>query len=791
MSASDAAAGDHAGSTEVDALTRATQHSHRPIELDGSGSQSASVDTAAATIPAALPNLNGGNCLQVSAQPLSQDTLMEIIRKQEEALRQMKEQMAQGQRDQQSQPPMQIEGSANVAHQAPPQPPSPLQQVEVVEVQDSSPESNGVEQNLPTDDEELLRAMDESAKSEAEKVEQEEKLRQDMNMAIKLSEEDARKKGIEVPADRDPEAAASTDPQGSKVSRLPQPEPASSAGSSASGQCQDAQGPPTASQVEELLQKAVAEQRERQLEAQEQVSAGGSKRERQPEIPPADLETLPFETPPKTRKDHFLALQARMNKVEDRQVGSTIPPTLTIKLTASGEDQLTLSGKVDELATHAMLMECLHSDELGSLVEERGFTVESMDAKHCAVKFGSDAKVDMPGQEEAVDAAMDKALDELDTSQWNPKAQAEHQLWQRTRASGFNFNANGAKGNPMASRFRRACEKDPDGLGADYKAKEGDTDEAAAFRAKWAREKYGNYREGKIKRETYTKTSWKQGQYIPIGRATRIAIQRLQLGPPWFYYDSVTKSIRILYVTEGYSEAFEQAWIKYQEWASDDVESAVTKRRRLEGRMGTQAEGPALAASAPVEDKGNAAVAGAGVDKSKTVPIEEEARTSTKRHASSKETGSGAPEPEPATKKPKRATKGQHAQAPPEPRAADSIKELMVAAKKTISKYQQCLSQCITIERSINKDPKWKWGSTDSDAQNLLADYDKMNEFLAQESNVNRLITEDLGKVRKSLGDLDFSAALQKLQTLDVMVQGLMTLSGTVQEIFAVKCSKH
>eukprot|EP00959_Pyramimonas_sp_CCMP1952_P325342 6809871-Pyramimonas_sp.AAC.3 len=188
----------------------------------------------------------------------------------------------------------------------------------------------------------------------------------------------------------------------------------------------------------------------------------------------------------------------------------------------SREDQLTLSGKVDELATHAMLMECLHSDELGSLVEERGFTVESMDAKHCAVKFGSDAKVDMPGQEEAVDAAMDKALDELDTSQWNPKAQAEHQLWQRTRASGFNFNANGAKGNPMASRFRRACEKDPDGLGADYKAKEGDTDEAAAFRAKWAREKYGNYREGKIKRETYTKTSWKQGQYIPIGRVAHL-----------------------------------------------------------------------------------------------------------------------------------------------------------------------------------------------------------------------------------------------------------------------------
>eukprot|EP00959_Pyramimonas_sp_CCMP1952_P174491 3646570-Pyramimonas_sp.AAC.1 len=176
------------------------------------------------------------------------------------------------------------------------------------------------------------------------------------------------------------------------------------------------------------------------------------------------------------------------------------------------------SGKIDELGIHDMLLECLRSEDINVLHGERGMELSNMEAKYCSVKFGSDETVELPGKAESEQDKADSLFDALDTSNWAPKAKDEHAMWIHVRKKGFHFPANGARGNPLGSRFRRKCEADPDGLGADYKACEGDTDAAAEFRAKWAAKLCTNYREGKVKKETYSKSSWKRGQYMAIGR---------------------------------------------------------------------------------------------------------------------------------------------------------------------------------------------------------------------------------------------------------------------------------
>eukprot|EP00959_Pyramimonas_sp_CCMP1952_P025398 532851-Pyramimonas_sp.AAC.1 len=179
-------------------------------------------------------------------------------------------------------------------------------------------------------------------------------------------------------------------------------------------------------------------------------------------------------------------------------------------------------GELARLPGEVEVHRLMHSKEIGTLHSERGISLESLKSKHCAVQWGSSDSIDMPGKDENEHAAADAAFDTLDVDKMSPKDRSDHAMWQQVREKRFQFPANGAKGNPLGSRFRRACLADPDGLGKDYKEKEGDVDAAAAFRATWAQAKYTNYRAGKVKTETYKKSSWKQGQFIPLGRVAHL-----------------------------------------------------------------------------------------------------------------------------------------------------------------------------------------------------------------------------------------------------------------------------
>ena len=126
---------------------------------------------------------------------------------------------------------------------------------------------------------------------------------------------------------------------------------------------------------------------------------------------------------------------------------------------------------------------------------------------------------------------------------------------------------------------------------------QGNRDAQLKFRIDWATEQFENYVITKKKITTLTKTTWRKGQYMPLGRivhkegggklgwmqGVRYMTQTMQLGPPWVVFDVGTKSLRALYVTEGVNTEFTEAWTRFEQWTSDSIESDAMQNRRLEG----------------------------------------------------------------------------------------------------------------------------------------------------------------------------------------------------------------
>ena len=63
-------------------------------------------------------------------------------------------------------------------------------------------------------------------------------------------------------------------------------------------------------------------------------------------------------------------------------------------------------------------------------------------------------------------------------------------------------------------------------------------------------------------------------------QAMRYFLRAMMLGAPWVVYDDVTQSLRVLYVTEGVNTSFSEAWTMFEEWSSDKIISAASKRQR-------------------------------------------------------------------------------------------------------------------------------------------------------------------------------------------------------------------
>ena len=72
-------------------------------------------------------------------------------------------------------------------------------------------------------------------------------------------------------------------------------------------------------------------------------------------------------------------------------------------------------------------------------------------------------------------------------------------------------------GNPLAAKFERAKRKSSK-LDQDYKACAGNNDELAKFRQNWAMGEYTNYLKSKTPTKSFSKSKWRKGQYMPLGR---------------------------------------------------------------------------------------------------------------------------------------------------------------------------------------------------------------------------------------------------------------------------------
>ena len=77
---------------------------------------------------------------------------------------------------------------------------------------------------------------------------------------------------------------------------------------------------------------------------------------------------------------------------------------------------------------------------------------------------------------------------------------------------------------------------------------------------------------------------WAEGGYLMSTASPPKAIiyflRAMLLGSPWVVYDDATRSLRVLYVVEGVNVQFTQAWSIMEEWCSDKIDSAGTKRAR-------------------------------------------------------------------------------------------------------------------------------------------------------------------------------------------------------------------
>ena len=112
------------------------------------------------------------------------------------------------------------------------------------------------------------------------------------------------------------------------------------------------------------------------------------------------------------------------------------------------------------------------------------------------------------------------------------------------------------------------------------------------------------------------------------------------------------------------------------------------------------------------------------------------------------------------------------------PREKDPIKELAADAKKRISMYSTTMSDVMTILSGMESDKSWQWALKDDDGVALKKQHRLLQEHVHTKENLSRILTNDLGKLRKELGDGPFSAALQDAINLEPKlhkIAGLVT----------------
>ncbi|CAK0852493.1 unnamed protein product, partial [Prorocentrum cordatum] len=186
------------------------------------------------------------------------------------------------------------------------------------------------------------------------------------------------------------------------------------------------------------------------------------------------------------------------------------------------------------------------------------------------------------GMDWTVMAAAMKEADE-EVSMTNRADPDEWAFWQKYKQSNFEFSAKGKAGNPMAGRWQRAVAANKDGVADEFKKWKDDGKPLSDFRQKWAAGEYDKYR-GTLKQvSSFTQEFFKKGEYLAVGgvawlegggdqgrqNAITYATKAIQMGPPWICYDEMTETIKILYITKGFSEVIAENWSRHQEWISN------------------------------------------------------------------------------------------------------------------------------------------------------------------------------------------------------------------------------
>ena len=293
----------------------------------------------------------------------------------------------------------------------------------------------------------------------------------------------------------------------------------------------------------------------------------------------------------------------------------------------------------------------------------------------------------------------------------NEKDKKEADFWAEANKVGYEFGANGRKGNPAAGRWQRAHDGS-EKLQADYAAAgEGCKgkalwDKQKAFRAKWLKDEHDIYTASKTKSTVVRKTWKKKGAYLPLARiawkegggksgwlsAVRLFTKCIAMGPPFVKFDGWTESLRALYVVEEYNEEFEEEWRMCEEWIQKSINEDWFAPETSAAAAGQPAASSGVLAPAEVVEKP------AADDKPKKPPAAAADAPPAAGDKKKKRT-SGEPAPDPKKKK---ATPGEPAVPDPAKKKADeALLALAKGAKVVLVKYGMvfCQSHAIMSNR--------------------------------------------------------------------------------------------
>ncbi|CAK0836931.1 unnamed protein product [Prorocentrum cordatum] len=156
----------------------------------------------------------------------------------------------------------------------------------------------------------------------------------------------------------------------------------------------------------------------------------------------------------------------------------------------------------------------------------------------------------------------------------------EELMWRHLQSKGFLFGTAKGAGNPIAGRWQRALDRDPE-LHAAYIREAGYTNKAA-FRQRWAEgefKKWERMHEMKIA-TTNSKKEKLKGEHLSLGRiawkfggggtgkklAIRYCTKAVMMGGKWTKWCKMTSSLLILFVTHELSDKYEKAWHEFETW---------------------------------------------------------------------------------------------------------------------------------------------------------------------------------------------------------------------------------